>query len=54
MVYLRIIKDSSITIRLLMENSKVAPIKSISQPRLELCVAFLLTILIVHSHSEFA
>lgn len=47
-VYLRISGRASTTIRLLAAKTKVAPIKPVSLPRLELCAAVLLTNLTLH------
>ncbi|KMQ88162.1 hypothetical protein RF55_12394 [Lasius niger] len=42
-VYLRIIEEDTTSLRLLVAKSKVAPVKQVSLPRLELCAAALLT-----------
>lgn len=51
-VYLRIITTNSISIRLLAAKSKVAPVKPVTLPRLELCAAALLVNLTSHLRSS--
>ncbi|XP_018401614.1 PREDICTED: uncharacterized protein LOC108778819 [Cyphomyrmex costatus] len=47
-VYLRALSDEGITISLVMARTKVAPLKRVSLPRLELCAASLLSKLATH------
>jgi len=49
--YLRITPNNQIKTRLLMAKSKIAPIKLVSLPRLELCAAALLLSILVHTRS---
>ncbi|XP_011858378.1 PREDICTED: uncharacterized protein LOC105555936 [Vollenhovia emeryi] len=50
-VYLRLGDGSKVRVQLLAAKSKVAPIKPVSLPRLELCAAALLTKLVAHAQS---
>jgi len=50
-VYLRSITDGHTALHLLEAKGKVAPVKPVSLPRLELCAASLLTNLAVHTHA---
>ncbi|XP_011878479.1 PREDICTED: uncharacterized protein LOC105567860 [Vollenhovia emeryi] len=50
-VYLRLGDGSKARVQLLAAKSKVAPIKPVSLPRLELCAAALLTKLVAHAQS---
>ncbi|XP_011859045.1 PREDICTED: uncharacterized protein LOC105556561 [Vollenhovia emeryi] len=47
-VYMRIVAHDGVTIRLIASKAKVAPLKSITLPRLELCAAVLLSELITY------
>ncbi|XP_011860069.1 PREDICTED: uncharacterized protein LOC105557430 [Vollenhovia emeryi] len=47
-VYLRIVSFDGITIQLIGSKSKVAPLKSVTMPRLELCAALLLSELLAY------
>ena len=54
-VYARTIApDGSVTVQLLMAKTKLAPIRQLSIPRLELCGAQLLTQLVAHIRRDFS
>ncbi|XP_071576379.1 uncharacterized protein [Temnothorax nylanderi] len=50
-VYLRITRDGTVTLHLLAAKSKVAPVKQVTLPRLELTAADLLTSLTCHARA---
>lgn len=52
-VYMHVIVDDNITVRLVCEKSKVAPVKRMSIARLELCAAELLSRLFRRVHDTF-
>ena len=47
-VYLRCISDNQVTMKLLIAKTKLAPVKSLTIPRLELCAALLVSKLANH------
>lgn len=53
-VYLRVEHNSEVSVFLLIGKSKVAPLKKVSLPRLELCGAHMLSNLISYCHKQLA
>lgn len=53
-VYLRVERNSEVSVFLLIGKSKVAPLKKVSLPRLELCGAHMLSNLLYYCHQQLA